>query len=247
MSNHFKTYSVYEIIVNSFKIYAQHFISYITVSAIFTLPLMYFYYHIQTVLGHPADVNERIIISFFETLLISTIPIVTSFSLSHLTAQVFVANKIGLGNSIKVSLAATLPLIGAGILMLLGEVVGLILLVVPAIIFYLSVVLLPQVMAFEGTGIIQSFTRSREVAKGNLMKCLIMIVLSEIIVFIVKLIIILLLQKITAQTGDLFSAIAHTLVEPFMAISMVLLYIDFRVKKEFVDAEMIGGTSKAVC
>ena len=74
--------------------------------------------------------------------------------------------KASFGESVAAGLAVALPLVGVTFLMVLALMVGMLLLVVPAVILYVMWAVATPALVEERTGVFGAFGRSRELTKG---------------------------------------------------------------------------------
>jgi hypothetical protein len=125
--------------------------------------------------------------------------------------------------------------------------VGLLLLVVPAFIFYAWSFAMQAVVMLEGVGATDSFARSRALAKGYVGHILATLVMAWLIVGVVFFGAIFALGAVIEMggTGDwfagAFSAVLVCLLYPFISVVTTVLYYDLRVRQEGFDVEFLAG------
>ena len=120
-------------------------------------------------------------------------------------------------------------LIGAGLLAGLGIAVGLVLLIVPGLILLTWWCLIAPVIVLEGKHVGESFGRSRELVRGHgwtVFGIIIIVVLASAIASG-------LIQAIFSFLGPFLrywigGAIANAIVDPFLAVALVLMYFHLR-------------------
>jgi len=125
------------------------------------------------------------------------------------------------------------PLILAGILAALGIAVGLILLVVPGLIFLTWWCLIVPVIALEEKSVGEAFTRSRELVRGHGWTVFGVVIITAALSGIASGII----QSIFSFLGAFLrywigGAIASAIVGPFAAIALTLMYFKLRELRE---------------
>jgi hypothetical protein len=120
-------------------------------------------------------------------------------------------------------------LIGAGLLAGLGIAVGFVLLIVPGLILLTWWCLIVPVVVIEGRQIGESFTRSRELVRGNGWTVLGVVVITVVLSAIAS----GLIESIFSFLGDFLrywigGTIANAIVGPFLAIALTLMYFKLR-------------------
>lgn len=131
-----------------------------------------------------------------------------------------------MGDLVSQAMPFILPLIGAGILSGLGVGIGLFLLVVPGLILLTIWSVIAPVIVIEGSGVIDSFGRSRELVRGNGWPVFGVIIVA----FLIALIGGLIFGGIAASIADgallriVFSALASTITAPIGALVAAVLY-----------------------
>ena len=129
--------------------------------------------------------------------------------------------------------------------MLVGLIamVGLMLCVVPGVIFMLWFMLVIPVVVLEKTGAIDSIGRSRELMRGNLTKG-----------FVIGLVVVVLASLVSMGVGfalgvipglpvffrELISTTLQALVLPISTAPGLLFYYDIRIRKEAFDLQMLS-------
>jgi hypothetical protein len=143
---------------------------------------------------------------------------------------------------------------GAGILVSLSVFGGMLLLIVPGIIFSLWFALTTPAIIAENTKAIEGMKRSRELARGNLGKIFSVLFLTSIISGIIGMIISVpfsllsgviqathgmgVLSTVVSQIGSMSGNI---IAAPIGAAAAILLYYDLRIRKEGFDLEMLAN------
>jgi hypothetical protein len=115
--------------------------------------------------------------------------------------------------------------IGAGILAAIAIGIGLALIIVPGLILITLWAVFVPVIVIEGSGALASFGRSRELVRGRAWHVFGTLVLTWIILFVVQIILGLIFRFVpySVRTG-LASVISGTLVAPFIALVVTLMY-----------------------
>lgn len=122
------------------------------------------------------------------------------------------------------------PLFGAGLLAAIAIGIGLILVVVPGLILATIWAVIAPVIVLEGSGVMNSFGRSRQLVRGNGWPVFGSILIAYVIVVIGGIVFAL----IGAAIADgvfvriVFSALASTITAPVLALVAAVLYFRLR-------------------
>ena len=122
-----------------------------------------------------------------------------------------------------------LTLIGAGLLAGLGIAFGLLLLIVPGLILLTWWCLIVPVIALEGKGVGEAFTRSRELVRGHGWTVFGIVVITAFLAIVAAGVI----QSIFSVLGSFLrywvgGTIADAIVGPFVAVALTLTYFKLR-------------------
>ncbi len=168
-------------------------------------------------------------------------------------SESYLGTEITVGQAYRFVWPKFLNLIGAGILVALVVHMGLLLLVVPGIIFALWYALTTPAIVVENLKVIEGMSRSKALASGNLGKILsvgfLVIVISWVvgipfgiagnflgrILFFNNILLMTFIYQLTAVVGQI-------LIVPIGAIAYILLYYDLRIRKEGFDLEMLANS-----
>lgn len=131
-----------------------------------------------------------------------------------------------------------------GVLVLLG----LILLVIPAFIFFAWVFAMPMAVVLEGRSVSDAFSRSKELARGNVGRILLTLGVTWLITVVVSAAFGLVAGTLFAATGTLASSLASSLIRgigsilvaPLFSAVATLLYYDLRMRKDGFDLEIMA-------
>jgi hypothetical protein len=117
----------------------------------------------------------------------------------------------------------------AGILAAIGITIGLVLLIVPGLILFTIWALIVPVIMLEGASVGESFSRSRELVRGNGWNVFGLIVLAILILIGVGILIGLLTSPLPDGLDQYVSSvISNTLFAPFLALCFTLAYYRLR-------------------
>lgn len=174
-------------------------------------------------------------------------------ALTKSVSESYLGNEISVGQAYQFVLPKFLTLILAGIFVVLVVYLGLLLLVVPGVIFGLWFALTTPAIIVENLRATQGMSRSKALASGNLGKIFSVGFLVLLISFVLS---IVLHYGASMFTRTLFSGnvtlalainhlvtvVANILVAPIGATAYILLYYDLRIRKEGFDLQMLADS-----
>ena len=151
----------------------------IVLAGIPTYAMQYWLY--SSALSVPADPNVIFTAMFWMPFLLSTlVSIVTSALLQAILIRSAILHLSGrpadVGGSIAASAGLILPIIGLSILLGVIVMFGLILLIVPGVIFYLMFIVAAPALVGERCGVIESLSRSAALTSGSRLMIFLMVV-----------------------------------------------------------------------
>ena len=126
------------------------------------------------------------------------------------------------------------PLVGGGVLYGIGVAIGLILLIVPGLVFLTWFGLFAPAIVVERRRVFDSFTRSRDLVRGNGWQVFGVIVVA----FLIQAVIQNLFQRVGAGASDswvvaaVFSAVGQIVTAPVMALAVSVVYFELRDLEE---------------
>lgn len=144
-------------------------------------------------------------------------------------------------------------LIGASFMRGFMLALGFLLLIVPGLIVAAWTFAMPMAIVLEGRRAGESFSRSRELARGHVGRVLATLVLLIVIFIVVMIGVAVTLGIATAalgigeRLGELLVNLVFIAVYPLVGVGGTLLYYDLRIRKEGFDLEVMarelaGGT-----
>ncbi|MEN6334929.1 MAG: hypothetical protein ABFE01_11755 [Phycisphaerales bacterium] len=168
-------------------------------------------------------------------------------------SEAYLGNDITIGQAYGFVFPKALTLIAAAIYAMLATCCGLLLFVVPGIIFGLWFSLTTPAIVMEGHSAIEGMRRSKALVEGNLGKVLIIGLLLTLIANVIAIPLDVLSRFIggmlLADSTTLRSIwscipgmISNILVTPISAAAYILLYYDLRIRKEGFDLQMLAGS-----
>jgi hypothetical protein len=134
-----------------------------------------------------------------------------------------------IGALLRAAAPLALGLLGAGLLYAVVVLVGLVLLVVPGLVFLTWFALFAPAMVVERRAVLDSFSRSRELVRGNGWRVFGVIVVAVIIRGVVQ----SLFQRVGIGIGDdwglaILSIVSQVLTAPVLALAVSVVYFDLR-------------------
>ena len=151
-------------------------------------------------------------------------------------------SSFGIGESLAAALARFLPLLGMGVILILGLLLGAVLLVFPALMLTAGWYVAAPVCVVERQGPVESLRRSAALTKGHRWKIFgISMVLAIVGGIILKVLTLILGATLGLLAETLGTLVWQALYGAFSAIVVVVLYHDLRVAKEGVDVERIAA------
>jgi hypothetical protein len=231
-----------------FRLYAANFPLMLGITAAAYVPLYAVQLSFQ-VGGQPALRDTRtIIIQMIVGLLWMslTLPIATGAA-TYAISERYLGNQVTIGAALSRAFKRLWTLALAQLSVTLRVLIGFVLLIIPGILWMLSYSLVVPVVMIEGGKAEASVKRSRELAKGNRMKVFAVLFVVSIIQGLAGYgIARLAYMFIDAQSpaGALLVAalggVAQIALVPLVIIADILLYYDFRIRKEGFDLEMLS-------
>jgi hypothetical protein len=243
-------FSIGNVIERSFGIFGRNLVPFLILSAICAFPyLLMDWNQAQLSLAKPGDptailgaakgLGKSVLISGILGLLVATV------GRAALIAAVFQSMRgqpINILDSIRHGLARFFPIIGMSILMGLGIGAGMILLIVPGIMFYMMWYVALPACVVERLGPAASLGRSAGLTKGSRWKIFGLVVLVAIVGSIINMtanaVFLLAHNKIVFTAGEYA---LQTVIFAIQSIIALVLYHDLRVAKEGIDTDRIAS------
>lgn len=235
MSVYLRELSFGEIIRACVEIYRNHFL---TIFVIYFLPVF------PLALMQNVAIQDEEFAVFFFFLIIGMVFISLAYAALAVTvSDVCLGNKPGFLRSYRYVFGSILgKLIATNLLQILAICVGMILLIIPGIIFTVWLVFVPIIVILEHIWGRDALKRSKDLGKSFYMRTL-----GLFVVFII------IFMTIGALAGGIMGAmnlemmifdtvilILQTLLQPLMLIMIILSYYDLRVRKEAYDAAALA-------
>ncbi len=171
-------------------------------------------------------------------------------------SESYLGNDVTVGAAYRFILPKVLTIIIANILVSIFVGFGILLLIIPGVIFMAWYALTTQVIVIEDVGVMEGVRRSKELATGNRGKVLGVLFLVGLLSgligavgkFAAEMVVRVLFQP-GGPAGLIFSTLVEmatdVLAAPIPAAAMILLYYDLRIRKEGFDLQMLARQMSA--
>lgn len=147
--------------------------------------------------------------------------------------------KAGFGECLIAAAARALPLIGASFLFVLGLALGMILLIVPGVMFAIAFSVVAPVVVEERIGVIEAFRRAATLTRGARWKIFGLGLLILVLIWLIEAIVGVVAVLMFRQGTDNFSApimvfdiVIGTIIATFSSTIQTALYVELREWKE---------------
>jgi hypothetical protein len=132
---------------------------------------------------------------------------------------------LSIGETVRQAMPYIAPVAGASILAGIAITIGLLLIIVPGLFLITIWAVIVPVIIIERSGALASFGRSRELVRGHGWHVFGTLVLVYIIMLVVNIVLGVIFSALPHVLGDgLSSIISGTLISPFLAIVVTLVY-----------------------
>jgi hypothetical protein len=132
---------------------------------------------------------------------------------------------LSISETVREAMPFLLPVLGASFLAALGIAIGLYLIIVPGLYLITIWAVIVPVIIIERAGVLASFGRSRALVRGHGWHVFGTLVLVFIIMLVVNFVLSLVFLALPRVLGDgLSSVISGTLIAPFLALVVTLVY-----------------------
>ncbi len=170
------------------------------------------------------------------------IPLCTAAMIQNISAS-YLGEDLSAGASYGRAAPRFLPLMGTQVLVFLVVMVGLVLLIIPGIIFSLWFLIVGPVVILEGVGGTSALGRSRELMRGNLGKGFSLMFVVGILCAVLGWIFGLLIGLVPwphASLALFVQTVLPGLWLPIQTSPLILLYYDLRIRKEAFDLQKLA-------
>jgi uncharacterized membrane protein len=235
----------------AFRLYLQNFALMIGLSAILNIPLLAFTMFFGGGRISPNSVNVAgimIALLVFVLAMLVIVPLITGATTAAVS-DIYLGNMVTAGSALSAAWRKAWTLLKTQFIVGLIVGVGILLIIVPGILWALSYALVAPVIMIEGTTSGSEVRRrSWELVRGNRGKVFLILFALIVIQWLVGVGIGII--SVIGQFGfgasnitmisQVLNGIVSILLTPMSAIAVTLLYYDFRIRKEGFDLEMLS-------
>ncbi len=254
----FRPMSVGQIFDRTFSLYKQNLVRFITIVSVVTVPVWIVQicgaYVLQRGFGASGGGAMSVALmalSLFGVLVGVLAQNLANAALIRSVSESYLGHEVTVGEAYRSVLPKLVTVVAAGILVGIVVMFGIVLLVVPGIIFALWFSLTTPAILIENLGATGGMGRSRRLVSGNLGKVFGVSFIALIIAVIIGYLFSFLGTFIASRLGgltepgpvvvnQLFSLAGQIAATPIAATATILLYYDLRIRKEGFDLEMLA-------
>lgn len=240
-----------EILDGAFQLYRNHFTTFLATSAAVTLPALLGASLVNwAVTGTLSPVaQQQAGVGRFLLALLLMVPIsfgsyiLQNSVLTIAIADAYLGRPVSMGSAFRRTLGLLGPLVGSAVLVGLGVFLGMLLLIVPGILWMLSWLFTVQAVTVEGCGASASLKRSRSLTKGRRGRLGVLLLLLSLINFAIVWgagAVIPDALRSLPLLGPILAQLPSILLAPLYPGVITLAYFDARVRSEAFDLEMLS-------
>ena len=242
--------SATELIDAAFRLYRQHFVEFVTVSAVVYLPTFVLGVIMGRLSPRLENLDPNATLAFMAILVVLACwYAIMEAALTIATSERYLGREIEPGRVLREALSRSGALIVVKLWMwfvlLIVTMFTFFLLLIPTIYFFTRYFALPATLLFERVGPRRAIARSRELAKGERWKILKSLGLVWLLFFAISLGIGLVFAPERGTSPSVWVQLISSLVSivafPLVPITATLLYYDTRIRQEGFDIELMSA------
>jgi hypothetical protein len=233
--------STVEIIDASFQILRRNYLALVTATVALVLPVVVLRLLLPTTL------------QVLPAILAALLQMASSAAVVLLVSETYLGRDADVGAALRTVFSRFGSIFGAAVIQGVIVFIGMLLLVVPGFIFLAWTFAMQAVVVLEHTSAGESFSRSRELARGNVGRILGTLLLTYLVFFIIVIALGAGVGMVVGVAGGngvaarVIGDVISSLLFPMVAVVTTLLYYDLRIRKEGFDLEVmaqeLGGGS----
>jgi hypothetical protein len=221
-----------EIIDAAFQLLRFHYTPLVAVTAMFVLPPLLLRLVMPEELAIIPNLLSRILQSG------------STGAVILLVSDVYLGRPADVGSAMRRAINRLGAIFWASVMQGLIVGLGLLLLIVPGIIWGAWAFAMPMVVVVENLGASASFDRSKALARGEVWRILKTLVVTYLVFYLVVIAMIAVISAVagdlSGRASDLVFGILSILFYPAVATVATLLYYDLRIRKEGFDLEVMA-------
>jgi len=263
-----KTMKVVEILDASFRLYRDNFVTFLGILAGAYVPVILIELLTRRAMmsslnpGAPRDPHDSGAVAVYGlVMLLMALLTMVAFSLATgaLTRAVssrYLNEPASIGACYSFIVGILLKYLGTNLLYGLVIGLGLLLCVVPGLIFAIMFAFTSPIVVLEGLGGTSAMGRSRQLARGNWLRIIGMGLLMIIVQLLLQLglgaALGLVVPKMTTSAGSIdlinqgVTQVFSMILAPFLSVAWILLYYDIRIRSEAFDLEVLAKSMGGV-
>jgi len=227
--------TVTEIVDAAFTLLRRRYVALVTAGAVVLMPAIALHLLLPRSAMQLANLVSNLLLTMFDAVVI------------HIVSEEYLGRQADVGAALRAAGERSGSLLGAAFLRGLVVGIGLLLLVVPGLVFVAWTFAMPMVILLEGSDTGESFGRARELARGNVLRILATLALAFVIVIVAAAALGFALGMAVTLVGsperlsNALGEVAMIFAYPLGGVVATLLYFDLRIRKEGFDLEVMAG------
>ncbi|MEW6283169.1 MAG: hypothetical protein AB1758_31450 [Candidatus Eremiobacterota bacterium] len=230
----------------TFRFYVRDFVPLALLSLICNAPVL-----VGSVLGVlllPAHSQPLVNLAILPVAVVTGSLLVGALTIT--VSQRYLGQPVSIGAALSRTLRSLLSLIGSQLLVGIWIFLGLLLFIVPGILWAFSLSLVVPAVILEGCAGSNALARSKELVRYQRGKVVGVIVVIGLLVLMLQIAMGATMGVVVAASGGSFegnvwleiaSNLMAYILAPLSSVALVLLYYDLRIRKEGFDLEMLSG------
>jgi hypothetical protein len=252
----FRARSATEIVDGTFRLYREHFVSFLTLSTLVYLPVIALMVPLMGMMNAPAEDPTAMGLTFLAIGLVSVLWYPVMWGALMLSAsEHYMGRQIETGEAVRRAFGKFGALLGSWLAKWLIVMLGFFLLIVPGFYFIARFFAIPATVLFENRGVGDSLGRSSALSIGQKGRILGTLALAWIILFGIiiafSMLATIILGVVLVRGGgepptgtsallmQLPGIFSYILGLPIIVIAEMLLYYDARIRQEGYDIELM--------
>lgn len=254
-SNTFHPMTIGDILDRSIRLYKDNILKFIGIIILIKGPYLILENILMDLIESSASPatqipgNAILILKLLEPVFI--VPILTA-AMTTAISERYLGMDIDISEAYSRAWKRFFPLLGTILITGIIIVAGFMLFVIPGLVLWIWFAFVPQTVIIEAEGGVSAMKRSKYLVKGFFGKTFILLILIFIAISLVTGMISFGITKLLPFLGQYSTALGYgaanvvsVLLEPFKVAAMVLLYYDFRIRKEGFDLEVMAEELEA--